>query len=140
MGMQQILLIILSSIIVSISIIGAIGLFQLREQKANRAAIIQDMHEMAIKAIAYYKTPANLGGGDGNWNPTEFYTWSGYPISPDRRFIETENGRIQVREHGNGGLIVEGWGIELGYDEENVIRAQLILSGTSGEMTFTPLN
>lgn len=140
MGMQQILLIILSVIIVSISIIGSVGLFKLRAEKANRAAIIQDMHEIAVRAIAYYKTPANMGGGDGSWNPAGFYVWSGYPISDDERYLETQNGRIQVREHGNGGLIVEGWGIELGYDEENVIRAQLILSGTSGEMTFTLLN
>ena len=95
---------------------------------------------MAIKAIAYYKTPANLGGGDGSWNPTGFYTWSGYTVSRNGRFLETSNGRILVREQNNGRLIIKGWGTELGYDEENAIKAQLILSGTSGEMTFTPLN
>ena len=140
MGMQQILLIILSVIIVSISIIGAVGLFKLRAEKANRAAIILDMHEMAMKSIAYFKTPANMGGGDGSWNPAGFYVWSGYPISDDERYLETNNGRILISERSNGRLLIKGWGTELGYDEENAIRAQLILSGTTGEMTFTLLN
>ena len=140
MGMQQILLIILSVIIVSISITGAVSLFKLRTEKANRSAIIQDMHEIALKSIAYFKTPANMGGGDGSWNPAGFYVWSGYPISNNGRYLETQNGRIRVREQNNGRLIINGWGTELGYDEENAIKARLILSGTSGEMTFTLLN
>jgi len=65
MGMQQLLLIVLSVIIVSVSVVGAVGLFNLRAKKANRAAIIQDMYNIAVLAISYTKTPANMGGGAG---------------------------------------------------------------------------
>lgn len=140
MGTQQIMLLVLSVIIVSISVVGAVGLFQLRAAKANRAAIIQDMHEISLKAVAYYKSPANLGGGDGNWDTVGFYTWCGYPISDNRRYILTTNGEILAQEQTNGSLIIKGWGTEIGYDGDNLINARLILIGPSGEFTFEILN
>lgn len=140
MGMQQILLIVLSLIIVSVSIVGAIGLFKLRAQKSNRAAIIQDMYNLAILAISYTKTTAHMGGGAGNWDPDGFYVWSGYPLSNNGRFIVTDNGRIRVRVASRNRLIINGWGSELGYDENQAIRARLILTSTSGQINFRILN
>lgn len=140
MGNQQILLLVLSVIIVSISVVGAVGLFQLHTAKANRSAIIQDIHEISLKAVTYYKSPTSLGGGDGNWNPEGFYTWCGYPVSDNGRYILTANGEILVREQGNGSLIIKGWGTEIGYDGDNLIYARLILIGPSGEFTFEILN
>ena len=140
MGTQQMLLIALSVIIVAISVVGAIGLFQLHAERSNRAAIIQDMHEISYKTIAYYKSPANMGGGDGVWITENFFLWSGYPLTDDGKYILTLNGEISVKEQNNGDIMIKGWGTELGYDRENLINARLILKITSGEVTFDILN
>ncbi|MBT3756598.1 MAG: hypothetical protein HOD64_11590 [Candidatus Cloacimonetes bacterium] len=140
MGTQQLLLIVLSLIIVSVTIVGAIGLFKLRAQQSNRSAIIQDMYNIAVLAISYNKTTANMGGGAGSWDPDGFYVWCGYPISNNGRFLETDNGRIRVQVISRDRLRVKGWGTELGYNENQAIRARLILSSTSGQMNFRILN
>ena len=140
MGNQQIMLLVLSVIIVSISVVGAVGLFQLHTAKANRSAIIQDIHEISLKAVTYLKSPTSLGGGDGNWNKDGFYTWCGYPISDNEKYILTTNGEILVKEQINGSLMIKGWGTELGYDGDNLISARLFLIGSSGEFTFEILN
>ena len=140
MGTQQLLLIVLSLIIVSVSIVGAIGLFKLRAQQSNRSAIIQDMYNIAVLAISYNKTTANMGGGAGSWDPDGFYVWCGYPISRNSRYLETDNGRILVRVASRDRLIVKGWGTELGYNENQAIRARLILTSTSGQINFRILN
>ncbi|MCF7859249.1 MAG: hypothetical protein K9N07_07990 [Candidatus Cloacimonetes bacterium] len=140
MGMQQILLILLSVIIVSISVIGAMGLFTLQAQRSNRSAIIQDMHQVATLAVAYFRTSSNMGGGDGNFIVDEFYVWSGYPLTDNENFIVTDNGRIRLQTRPNGNLIIEGWGTELGYDEEDVIRGRLTLDGSTHQLTLQLLN
>ncbi|MDA3812801.1 MAG: hypothetical protein PF570_00975 [Candidatus Cloacimonetes bacterium] len=140
MGTQQILLLVLSLIIISVAIVGEIGLFKLHAVNTNRAAIVQDLHEISLKAIAYYKSPSNMGGGDGNWDTAGFYIWASYPLTDDENRILTGNGEILVNEQTNGNIMVTGWGNETGHDGTNVINVRLILELTSGELTFDILN
>lgn len=140
MGTQQILLLVLSLVIVSVAIVGAVGLFKLYAVNANRTSIIQDLHEISLKAIAYYKSHANMGGGDGNWDTAGFYIWVSYPLTEDGNRILTGNGEILVNEQTNGNIMIEGWGNELGHDGASVINVRLILVVTSGEFTFDTIN
>ena len=141
MGQQQILLILLSVVIVSVAIATGITVFNERTKIANRNAIIQDMYNIASLAIAYHRTPAIQGGGGGTWDVENFYRFAGYPLTRNGKRIQTENGQILVQEIARGRLRINGYGSQIGFDEENAIRARLILSGSGiDDMTFTILN
>jgi hypothetical protein len=68
MGQQQLLLVVLGIIIVGIAIY--VGFFLLASNKAdhNRQAVISDLLNFANKAMQYYRTPAQMGGGSLNFN------------------------------------------------------------------------
>ncbi len=67
MGQQQLLLIVLGVIIVGISIVVGINLFQSSAIQANRDAVIADLNNLAQMAMQYYKKPTNLGGGGNSF-------------------------------------------------------------------------
>ncbi|GMU86563.1 MAG: hypothetical protein AMXMBFR48_18050 [Ignavibacteriales bacterium] len=67
MGQQQLLLIVLGVIIVGISVVVGINLFQSSAVQANRDAIIADLNNLAATAMQYYKKPTNLGGGGNSF-------------------------------------------------------------------------
>jgi Tfp pilus assembly protein PilE len=64
MGQQQLLLIVLSVIIVGVAIAVGVNQFQGSAQDANRQAVIADLVNYASKAQRYFRTPAQLGGGE----------------------------------------------------------------------------
>jgi len=68
MGTQQILLIVLSSFVVGIAVIIGITMFHNQARNSNRQALVSDLKNFSANAIAFYKTPANVGGG-GNGSP-----------------------------------------------------------------------
>jgi Tfp pilus assembly protein PilE len=67
MGQQQILLIILAVIIVSIAIVVGINTFQNTQMNANRDAVTADLVGLAAKAQQFYIRPLSLGGGEQNF-------------------------------------------------------------------------
>ena len=69
MGSQQILFIVLTVIIMSVSTAGAIDLCRQNVVAENRKAILSDLQQMAAHANAYYKAPLNIGGGGRLWVP-----------------------------------------------------------------------
>jgi hypothetical protein len=129
MGQQQFLMIVLSVIIVGAAIVTGITVFNAQAKSSNRNAIIQDMYSIASLCIAYYKTPEIQAGGGGSWDSANFLKFCGYPLSKNGKYILTDNGRIQVKELSNERLQVQGWGSEIGYDENKAVRARLRLKG-----------
>ena len=71
MGQQQLLLIILGIIVVGIAIAVGMGLFRADSVSHKRDLLLNETSSLATLAMAYYKKPANLGGG-GN----TFTGWS----------------------------------------------------------------
>lgn len=71
MGQQQLLLIVLVTIVVGIAVASAITLFRQRAIDSKRDLLINESGNLAMDAMKYYKKPANLGGG-GN----SFIGWS----------------------------------------------------------------
>jgi Tfp pilus assembly protein PilE len=63
MGQQQLLLVILVTIIVGIATVVAINTFGAAADSANVDAVRQDLASIAAAAQGYYMKPEMLGGG-----------------------------------------------------------------------------
>jgi len=63
MGQQQLLLIILGVIVVSVAVIVGVAMFQDNALEHNRAAMAADLKTLASKAQHYYGRPMTMGGG-----------------------------------------------------------------------------
>ena len=74
MGQQQLLLITLGIILIGIAIFIGFSLFASSKSDANRQALIGDLLNLAKDTQAYYKLPAQLGGGSRDFQ--------GYHLSP----------------------------------------------------------
>ena len=96
MGQQQLILILLGTIIVGVAVAVGIVYFQSNAVSANKHAIREDMNVIAENARAYYLRPSFVGGG-GN-------SYTGYSIPAKLR--ATENGTYTVTVGGGGTSIV----------------------------------
>ncbi len=63
MGQQQLLLIVLGTIIVGVAVVVGINMFTTGAVNAERDALLQDVNNVASTAAAYWRKPAALGGG-----------------------------------------------------------------------------
>jgi hypothetical protein len=72
MGQQQLLLVILVTVIVGIATVVAINTFGSASESAARDAIINDITAIAASAQAYYTKPIAMGGGGGSFEGIGF--------------------------------------------------------------------
>lgn len=72
MGQQQLLLVILVTIIVGIATVVAINTFGSAADSANLDAVRQDIATFAASAQGYFMKPEMLGGGGGTWAGIDF--------------------------------------------------------------------
>ena len=74
MGQQQLLLVILVTIIVGIATVVAINTFSGAADSANLDAVRQDVASIAAAAQGYYMKPTMLGGGGNSFSNLTFNT------------------------------------------------------------------
>lgn len=74
MGQQQLLLVILVTIIVGIATVVAINTFSGAADSANLDAVRQDVASIAAAAQGYYMKPTMLGGGGNSFTGLTFNT------------------------------------------------------------------
>lgn len=72
MGQQQLLLVILVTVIVGIATVVAINTFSSASEAANRDAATNDMVAIAAAAQAYYIKPLMLNGGGNSFADIDF--------------------------------------------------------------------
>lgn len=103
MGQQQLLLIVLGIIIVSIAIFVGINLFRSNAIEAKRNNVANELVNLAAMAQQYYLRPTTLGGGGNkftNWEiPGELKT--------------TANGSFKITDIQDGELTILGTGNEV---------------------------
>lgn len=68
MGQQQLLLVILVTILVGIATVVAINVFGTQAQEANRDAVRQDILGAAAQAQGYFQRPGMMGGGGNSFD------------------------------------------------------------------------
>lgn len=74
MGQQQLLLVILVTIIVGIATVVAINTFSGAAENANVDAVRQDVASIASAAQGFFMKPEMLGGGGGDFDDLNFNT------------------------------------------------------------------
>ncbi len=97
MGLQQILLIVLSVIIVGIAIAVGFAMFQSQAMRSHRQAIVSQINTMMVEALAHQKTPASMGGGGGRlWGyaPAGSVPHNGHIGSPANAGVKIETDEV----------------------------------------------
>lgn len=100
MGQQQLLLVILVTILVGIATVVAINVFTESQEQANKEAVITDMLTAIPDARAYYKKPSALGGGSGSFAN----------INLDDMILtqENENGSYEISDRNGSSFTLTG--------------------------------
>jgi len=129
MGTQQILMVVLVLIIIGVATIAGIFIFRQQAVNHNRTAIISDMNIISTMALSYYRTPEHLGGGNNLWELDPLLEWLNLNMNEEGNRILTKNGEIELEVSDNGHqLEFIGYGNEIGFDEEDAVKARLIYS------------
>ena len=92
MGQQQLLLVILVTIIVGIATVVAINTFGTMADQAARDAVILDLAGIAAASQGYYIRPAMLGGGGRSFANIDFNKFAFTArVTADTEGLEAEN-------------------------------------------------
>lgn len=108
MGQQQLLLVILVTIIVGIATVVAINTFGSAADAANLDAVRNDVAAIASGAQGYYMKPEMLGGGARTFDDITFndFGFAANGISSDGFTAQNENGRYVIDGDGQTMTII----------------------------------
>ncbi|MDP8209361.1 MAG: hypothetical protein P9M05_01015 [Candidatus Stygibacter australis] len=140
MGTNQIMLVILSVVLVAVGTALGIFIFQNQSQNTNRQLLVTDLNFLGTEALRFWRTPVSMGGGaptitTEDQAQLEFYLhWSGNTTT-------TASGTYSVLANDDGTINVTGIGTEIGNDNENPVRAEMIVDTNSDHLlTITLIN
>ena len=136
MGYQQILMLVLAVIIIGLSAAVGLTMFTQEMTKMNRHSIISDMNIFAGVANAYYKSPANLGGGNNIWDVDKLGLWFGYNYDVENNLISNNNGAYIFSSSGDV-LTILGTGTSVGNNGSGNVQVTLQLTGQNCEIVTT---
>ena len=107
MGQQQLLLVILVTIIVGIATVVAINTFGAASESANMDAVNNDLASIASSAQGYYMKPGMLGGGGKSFTGITFNDMAfGGTITRGGDIAYNENGTYQLSAKGDSSFTV----------------------------------
>ncbi|MEM3373450.1 MAG: hypothetical protein QXF76_04515 [Candidatus Anstonellales archaeon] len=117
MGIQQLLLIGLSIIVVGITVYISYNLVIYYLQTSNREQLITQLNNLCIAAQQYYKKPKEQGGGGGSF--------AGWNIP--QQFLKTEDGifRAVVRDDK---INFNAIGNHIGLDNKNEVCVDAVVN------------
>lgn len=125
MGQQQLLLVILVTIIVGIASVVAINTFGSSADNANVDAVRTDLGSIALSAQGYYLKPLLLGGGGKSFTG---FTFEGVafpgliPEDAEDLIISNENGTFEITSAAGNELVVDATPAS---DEERTFTATI---------------
>lgn len=111
MGYQQLLLVLLTTIIVGIATIIGFNIFGDNVRQANHDAVKQDLAQIAANSQAWYNRPVVLGGGGNSFEEITFLEIaipSGV-LSVDRMSIANQNGVYLIGSRGKDEFMVQAF-------------------------------
>jgi hypothetical protein len=124
MGQQQILVMLVGVIITGLMIAVAFVMFGDQAAASNRDAIASDLVRIATIAQQYQHKPRLLGGGDGSM--------VGF-VLPGRGW--NINGNFTLSTITATSLVIEGIGVEIGYDEIHPVKVAIRVTKDSVQVT-----
>ncbi|MCH7965525.1 MAG: hypothetical protein IH950_08640 [Bacteroidetes bacterium] len=122
MGFQQLLLILLGTIVVIIAIVIGINLFATSAVETNRDQLISDLNYLSADAQAYYKKQTEYGGGGQSFTGWEFPEY----------FKNYEAGKIKAKIKKKGNEVkITATGTEIGMDGKKIVKIEVKVKPTS---------
>ena len=110
MGQQQLLLVILVTIIVGIATVVAINTFGSAADSANLDAVRQDMASIAASAQGYYMKPGALNGGGQDFSGMTFEDLAfGGDITATNTIATNSNGTYKLGTVGPNSIELTGY-------------------------------
>jgi len=103
LGQQQLLLIVLATIVIGIAIVLAIQLFRTNAIDSKRDILIEETTTLGLMALQYFKKPAEIGGGSQS-----FIGWT-----IPSQMTQTANGNFMTSTVAPDQVIITGTGTEI---------------------------
>lgn len=126
MGQQQLLLIVLGTIIVGAAVLVGINMFTKGSVNAEQDALLNDINNVAYLAVPYWHKPASMGGGSRSFLGTTDVTDFGADIT-------NLNGTLVMSEVGANQFTLTATGATEGV----IIVVTITQQGVSGNPTIT---
>lgn len=118
MGSQQLLLIVVGTLVVGMMVVIGITLFVDHAAATNRDEIANDLMHAASVAQAYHRRPQILGGG-GN-------SFVGFDLRTVFRELQNMNGSYSVfGTPTDSTIVIEGLGTQPGYDNATLVKVSI---------------
>jgi len=130
MGQQQLLLVILVTIVVGIATVVATNIFGSSAEQANQDAVRQDLAQMATSAQGWFIKPDMIGGGGNSFRGITFrdMTFPAATISENGVEASNLNGTYRIATRSDNDVVIEGSPSSFDEDNENVITATVTRS------------
>lgn len=120
MGQQQLLLVILVTIIVGIATVVAINTFGAAANAANIDAVRQDLVAMGAAAQGFFNKPALLGGGSRSFTEITMHEMAFAGVIIEDNLGVNENATYEITEAIEETLTITAYAAsEMGYDANN---------------------
>jgi hypothetical protein len=117
MGSQQLLLLIVGTLMIGLMIAVGINLFVDNAASSNRDAVANDLAALASRAQVYQKKPRCLGGGGGSFK--------GFTLP---NASKNGDGTFSVPVAENNTVTIEGIGNEIGFDRVTNVKVTVTVS------------
>jgi len=105
MGQQQLLLLVLATIMVGVGVLLGVDMFQENAAQANLDSVTQDCLTFVAKAQAWYRYPMVVGGGGQDYTN---FSWGDINLSPDAGPYVNENGSYVISGNAVSSFIITG--------------------------------
>jgi hypothetical protein len=117
-GSQQLLLIVVGTLVVGMMVIIGITLFVDHAAATNRDEISNDLIHAASIAQAYHRRPLIMGGGGGSF--------VGFDLRTVFRELQNMNGHYSVfGTPTDSTIVIEGLGTQPGYDNAQLVKVSI---------------
>jgi hypothetical protein len=137
MGQQQLLLVVLGLILISISVVLGYALFLDNSSSSNRDHVINDLQSFAGRAHSYYRKTRLMGGGGTSFTGI---TVTHLSNKSSGSAIINVNGIYTITSISGTQMIIHGKGIEIGYNGATQVEADMFVRSGVGTDSVAILN
>ncbi len=136
MGQQQMMTVILVTIVVGLAAAVAMSTFGSQAEQANLDAVRVDLQNMASQMQSYFQKPQQLGGGGNSFTGVTFYNFNfaADTINAAGTMAQNENGIYQIQSVSAEEVVVYGYPVMDGQvNFSNVTTTPLTLQAVISE-------
>ncbi len=118
MGQQQLLLIVLGTIIVGLAVAIGITMYRSSAVDQNRTAVWNDLNHLGSKAQAYFRRPTTFGGGGKSFIGFKLYDTESH----------NDNGSYTVvGSPTDNQVVIQAKGVEIGLDGKDSVQLVMVI-------------